>query len=141
MHFESDITKKSGRVINKRNKPIGLWWSCDPSGFSAKTAYGDFSGSTLEQLLAQITYAEKIRIEKLEEIKTAIRERRKRLEARKQQSEEEHFFEEKRKRQIEEFSRLSSFYAYLLEEILKPKDFTSSSAVPVFSPRPPMLGR
>lgn len=145
MQIETNITKKSGRIIaDDKKRPVGLWWVCD-SGFAAKTAYGDFSGSTIQELLNKIEFAEKSRVEKLEKIKTKIRERRRLREARKRQAAEDYLLEKKIQAEAENiaFSKLVAFYMSLLEEIIrpkKPKDFTSSSAVPVVSPRPPMLG-
>lgn len=145
MQIETHITKKSGRILaDEKKRPLGLWWVCD-SGFSAKTVYGDFSGSTIEELLRKVQFAEKSRIEKFEKLKAEIRERRRLRDARKRQAAEDYLLEKKIQAEEENiaFSKLVAFYISLLEEIIrpkKPKDFTSSSAVPVVSPRPPMLG-
>lgn len=53
---------RAGRITFK-GKPLGLWWKTEAGNYSAKTALGDFSGETLEALLALVecAYVERVR--------------------------------------------------------------------------------
>lgn len=53
---------RAGRITFK-GKPLGLWWKTEAGNYSAKTALGDFSGETLEALLALVesAYIERLR--------------------------------------------------------------------------------
>lgn len=66
---------RTGRITFK-GKPLGLWWKTEAGTYSAKTALGDFSGGTLEVLLALVEGAYIERLRKAFESKAQADERR-----------------------------------------------------------------
>lgn len=66
---------RAGRITFKE-KPLGLWWKTDAGTYAAKTALGDFSGETLEALLALVESAYIERLRKAFESKAQADERR-----------------------------------------------------------------
>jgi hypothetical protein len=53
---------RAGRITFK-GKPLGLWWKTEAGTYASKTALGDFSGATLEALIALVesAYIERVR--------------------------------------------------------------------------------